>query len=269
MNIKLSHVLMAILLPAFAIGANAVAAGEFCPIDIAPQISAETKDLNPYIVKLAITAYDCARASGIVDQQEIITIIDFSLPDTKRRLWVIDLKTKKVLFNTYVAHGQGSGGVIAKNFSDDPQTHASSLGLYLTSNTYYGHDGYSMRLIGLDKGFNDKALSREIVMHGAPYVGGIFLREFGHLGRSWGCTAVPRKLLEPIVNVIKQGTLIFAYYPQKKWLSDSKFLHCQMTKELNYQKSEQQKISPQKSEQGPSSFIKWWLKKYFGHGENK
>lgn len=179
--------------------------------------------LDPQILKLALTAYANAHRLGL-DSREILTVIDYHDPDYEKRLWVFDLKDNDLLFNTYVAHGQGSGNVYADRFSDDAQTHESSIGLYETENTYYGHKGLSLRLDGLDKGFNDNALAREIVMHGAWYVQPQFATEYGRIGNSWGCPAVPVAQAAPIINTIKGGTLIFAYAPEWSWLHSSRYL---------------------------------------------
>lgn len=179
-----------------------------------------TKNLNPKVLKLAMSAYECAELSG-VSHSKLLTIIDYSLPSTTQRMWVIDTASNKVLYNTAVAHGKGSGDVKATHFSNVPSSHASSLGLYLTGEVYQGHNGYSLRLQGLDKGFNDNALSRAVVMHGANYVS-----PEGHVGRSWGCPALPREVAKPIIKTIKDQSLIFAYYPEKSWLNKSKYLNC-------------------------------------------
>jgi len=184
----------------------------------------EQNAINPDLYKLATTAYMCAIKAGM-DNQRILTIVDYTLPSTQKRMWVFDLNHNRVLFNSYVAHGKGSGAVMAQTFSDQPDTHASSIGLFLTGNVYRGHDGYSLKLYGLEKGFNDKAFEREIVIHGAPYVSEQRAKA-GGLGRSWGCLALPLDQVQKIIDTVKQGSLIFSYYPDQKWLSESKFLHC-------------------------------------------
>lgn len=183
-----------------------------------------SKEINPKVLKLAESAYQCAEISGVAKSKNL-TIIDYSLPSDQQRMWVIDMSKNKVIYNTFVAHGQGSGNLMATHFSNEPSSHASSLGLYLTGNVYEGHNGYSLRLYGLDKGFNDHALSRAVVMHGAPYVSDGIARG-GRLGRSWGCPAVPQPLAKPIIDTIKNGNLVFAYYPDKHWLGQSKYINC-------------------------------------------
>lgn len=186
-------------------------------------LSAKAQNLSPQVVKLGLEAYDKARAQGL-DAQQLLTIVDYSKPSTEPRLWVLDLKTDKVLFQELVAHAQNSGGNIPTTFSDTPSSHMSSLGLYLTEQTYDGHHGNTLRLAGLEKGFNDKAQSREIVMHAANYVSQTFADIHGRLGRSWGCFALNPAVAQPVINTIKGGTLLFAYYPEQSWLEHSSYL---------------------------------------------
>jgi hypothetical protein len=157
--------------------------------------------------------------------KEIISVCDLSLPSSEKRLWIIDLSNMKVLFNTYVAHGRGSGEEYASAFSNSSNSHQSSLGFYVTGETYNGVHGTSLRLTGMDEGYNDAALSRGIVVHGASYVSEKFLKENNYLGRSWGCPAVPAKLSLPIINAIKDGTCLFIYFPEKRYLQASSWLN--------------------------------------------
>jgi len=189
------------------------------------KIMKTTFNLNPKVLKLGLSAYNCA-AKKHIPKKDYLTIIDFSLPSEKKRLWVIDLTQKKVIFNTLVAHGKNSGLFTAVKFSNRPQSLQSSLGLYLTSSIYFGSHGKSLHLIGLDKGYNDKAFSRRIVMHGASYVSDTFVAHYHRIGRSWGCFALPMNKIGPVITKIKNGSLIFAYADQKKWIESSKFLHC-------------------------------------------
>jgi len=187
--------------------------------------SASSQQINPTVLKLALNAYNCATKAGVDKQKQLITIIDYSLPSSAKRMWVYNVAQGRVIYNTLVAHGQGSGDVYAKRFSNRGQTHSTSLGLFLTGGVYQGRNGYSLRLVGLEKGYNDSALSRSIVMHGAAYVNET-LAKGGRIGRSWGCPAVPKPLAAPIINTIKGGSLLFAYYPDQKWLQNSKYLNC-------------------------------------------
>lgn len=177
------------------------------------------------VLDLALRAYGCGRAEGRFDSA-ILTVIDYSLPSTERRLWVIDLAKRRILFHELVAHGQNSGETYAVDFSNRPESRQSSLGLFRTDDVYDGGHGESLRLIGLEPGINDRAVERRIVMHGAAYVNRRVVRRFGQLGRSWGCPAVDRAVLPHIVRRIKEGTALFAYYPDSRWLRQSRFLHC-------------------------------------------
>ena len=192
-------------------------------IDTIKTITEQSPSLNPKVLRLALLAYHHARLEGL-DKQEMLTIINYNDPSTDKRLWVINLNNDKVVFNTFVAHGKNSGNDYADRFSNQPTSEESSLGVFLTGPTFYGNDGYSMRLYGLEQGFNNNAYARDIVMHGAWYVNQQFINQYGRLGRSWGCPAVSKKMAPEIINKIKGGTLIFAYYPSKKWLDDSKYL---------------------------------------------
>lgn len=184
----------------------------------------QTTQLRPSVLKLALKAFFNARQQGI-ESKPVLTVIDYSLPSTAKRMWVLDLDNKKVLFNNLVAHGKGSGTNYAKYFSDRGGSLQSSLGLFLTEDTYSGHDGYSLKIKGLEDGFNDKAEARKIVMHGAWYVNENYAAARGRLGLSWGCPAVDKKLAAPIINTIKNGSLMFAYYPDANWLQKSKFIN--------------------------------------------
>lgn len=143
----------------------------------------------------------------------IISIVDFSQPSSKKRLYILDMKNYKVLFNTFVAHGKNTGLESAVNFSNKNSSLMSSPGFYATSTTYEGKNGYSLRLVGLERGINDNALERGIVVHGAPYVSQAMVNVRGFVGRSWGCPAVPETESRPIINTIKNGTCMFIYHP--------------------------------------------------------
>jgi hypothetical protein len=166
------------------------------------------------------------RNAGKVNaDKEIITVCDFSMPSSENRMWIIDLKQKKVLLNTYVAHGQGSGDDYPHIFSNKFNSHQSSLGFYITADIYDGEHGTSLRLQGMDEGFNDAAYDRGIVVHGADYVCDKFVNANQRLGRSWGCPAVPGKLSLSIINTIKDGTCLFIYYPESKYMKTSYWLN--------------------------------------------
>lgn len=177
--------------------------------------------IDEKVLRLALTAYANTRKHGYVGK-EVLTVIDYSKPSTQKRMWVFDLKRNRTLFHTWVSHGKNSGGVNATSFSNTSGSLKSSLGVFLTDETYDGKNGYSLRLRGLERGTNDSAYSRAIVIHGAPYANYAVSRS--SLGRSWGCPAVSSALAKPIINTIKQRSVVFAYYPDRKWLSRSPFL---------------------------------------------
>ena len=172
----------------------------------------------------AIKGFNSLRSMGKLNNDSIISIIDFSLSSGKKRLFVIDIKNYKVLYNTYVAHGRNSGTEYAKEFSNDPESFKSSLGFYVTQGTYNGEHGFSLHLEGEEKGINDNAYSRAIVMHCAAYVNENYIRSKGYIGRSLGCPALPQKVYKPIINKIKNGTCLFLYSPDAYYLSHSTFL---------------------------------------------
>lgn len=180
--------------------------------------------LAPNILSLALAASDRAVAEIPVAKPRLLTVIDYSRPSTEPRLWVVDRTSGKVLRKELVAHGSGTGDNYATAFSNDEGSHQSSLGLFLTENTYFGSNGYSLRLRGLEPGVNDRALERAIVMHGAPYVTPEFARQHGRLGRSWGCPALSPEVAHEVIDQIQGGSLVFAYYPEPRWLGTSRFL---------------------------------------------
>lgn len=181
--------------------------------------------LNPEVFSKAFLGFNQLKKAGkLPKNSHLITICDFSLSSTQKRLWVIDLENKKVLFNSLVAHGKNTGEEFATTFSNKESSYQSSLGFYVTETTYNGSNGYSLKLLGMDQGYNDAALQRAIVMHGADYVSEDFIKSQKRIGRSWGCPAVPRALAEPIINTIKGENCLFIYYPDQQYLSESKWL---------------------------------------------
>lgn len=183
----------------------------------------QTDNISSTVLRLSLTAYLKARRQGIVDHP-FLTVIDYSLPATQKRLWVFDLKKNRALYNTYVSHGKNSGGISATSFSNSFGSLKSSLGVFLTEEPYIGKNGYSLRLKGLEQGVNDNAFERAIVIHGASYVNPDIIRRYGQIGRSWGCPAVSANLSRPLIDTIKDRSLVFAYYPDRNWLSRSRFL---------------------------------------------
>ena len=180
--------------------------------------------LNRKAFELAQKGYEKLREQGVILNDSIISVIDFSLPSTEKRLYVVDLKNYHVLYNTYVAHGRNSGTVMANSFSNSPSSYKSSPGFYKTLGTYNGKHGYSLKLDGLEKGINDNAYERAIVMHGADYVNPAYIPMQGYIGRSQGCPAVSPREATPIINTIKDGTCLFIYSPGTSYQKRSSLL---------------------------------------------
>lgn len=178
------------------------------------------------VLALALAAIDCAVTSGTLAPPPTLTLIDYSKPSVEPRLWVFDLATGELLFKELVAHGRGTGENLATRFSDELNSHQTSLGLFVTGDTYVGSNGYSLRLDGLEPGFNGRARERAIVMHGAPYVDGTMAMRQGRLGRSWGCPALRQAVAHQVIDTIRGGGVIFSYYPETAWLTRSKLLNC-------------------------------------------
>jgi hypothetical protein len=193
---------------------------------MARRLSAAAPAANPAVISLATHAAACARKQGLLDGFRHLAVIDYSLPSTQPRLWVFDVTQGRLLYQELVAHGRNTGEHRAERFSNVEGSKMSSLGLYQTAETYYGSNGYSLRLRGLDSGFNDNALARAIVMHGAPYVSEAIADRLGRLGRSWGCPAVRQEVARAVIDTLKGGALLFAYYPDRKWLNESPMLSC-------------------------------------------
>ncbi|WP_144885358.1 murein L,D-transpeptidase catalytic domain family protein [Lacibacter cauensis] len=175
--------------------------------------------------ELAYKGYYKLKELGQISKTDVLTIADFSQPSSAKRLFVLDMEAGKILFQTLVAHGRNSGLIYAKEFSNKPESNKSSLGFYRTLQSYYGDKGYAMRLEGLEKGINDKAYQRAIVFHGSDYVTSSFLNSNGYLGRSLGCPAVPMNQTKPIINTIKDGSLLFIYHPTAQYKSKSTILN--------------------------------------------
>lgn len=170
--------------------------------------------------KALVGYFNLKKANLVSPERQILTIIDFNRKSSQKRLWIVNLATNKLLFNTLVAHGQGSGGDMATNFSNTENSHQSSLGFYITSDTYFGKHGFSMKLEGMDKGFNTNARDRAVVVHGADYVSQDFVNRTGRLGRSHGCPALPVDQTKSIINTIKGQTLLFINGPAANYTSN-------------------------------------------------
>lgn len=173
----------------------------------------------------AWTGYQYLLEQDKIKRNDFLTICDFSQSSKQKRLYIIDLAKNELHINTWVAHGKNSGAEYATKFSNTPESLQSSLGFYVTSNTYIGKHGLSLRLNGADPGFNDKALIRTIVIHGADYVNAARLKAGLYMGRSWGCPAVPQQESGTIINTIKNGTCLFIYHPSRNYLLKSKILN--------------------------------------------
>lgn len=175
--------------------------------------------------ELAWKGYQYMLSKKLLRNREILSICDFSQSSKRKRLYIIDLESMKLLINTHVAHGRNSGSEYAKTFSNAEESHKSSLGFYVTRNTYWGGHGLSLEIDGLERGINDKANERKIVVHGSDYVGDRFLRSNSFNGRSFGCPAVSSKINGKVINTIKNGSCFFIYHPTKNYISKSRILN--------------------------------------------
>lgn len=179
--------------------------------------------LDRKVLQLATRALACAMRQPHA-RPATLSVIDYSLPSTQPRLWVFDLARNTLLFEEWVAHGRNTGENLATRFSNREGSFMSSLGVFLTQETYQGQNGYSLRLQGLEPGFNDRARERAIVIHGAPYVNPLTATGQGRLGRSLGCPAVRPAIARQLIDTIRDGSLVFAYYPDEDWLQQSQLL---------------------------------------------
>lgn len=193
---------------------------------LATSLSAAARRLDPQALLLATQALDAARRSPdlLEAMPAVMGVIDYSLPSTEKRLWVFDLQRRKLLYEEWVAHGRNSGENMTVRFSNVMDSRMSSLGAFAASSTYNGGNGYSLRLRGLEPGFNDRAFDRAIVMHGAPYVNESVIRTQGRLGRSWGCPAVRQAVSRPLIDLLAGGGFLFGYYPDANWLAQSRLI---------------------------------------------
>ena len=177
------------------------------------EVAAHAEGLRPDVLRMALSAADCAGSQGLLDSSRLLTVIDYSLPSVEPRLWVVDRESHEVLFEELVAHGKNSGDNLTTRFSNTADSLQTSLGLFATDDTYVGTNGYSLRLDGLEPSINDHARGRAIVMHGAPYVSAENAQKLGRLGRSWGCPAVSMAAARRLIDTVKGGTPVFAYCP--------------------------------------------------------
>ncbi|WP_460139757.1 murein L,D-transpeptidase catalytic domain family protein [Pseudomonas sp. S2_E01] len=216
--LRFGHLLPGLLLTAMFVPSAYADSLASALIKAAPQADAK-------VIDLAVRASQCSIAQGAAPVQRL-AIIDYSLPSTQQRLWVFDLKKRKLLFQELVAHGRNSGENMAVNFSNRNESFATSIGLYRTQQSYVGQNGYSLRMEGLEPGFNDNAFERAIVIHGAPYVSPVLARANGRIGRSLGCPAVRPAIAHKLIDSMKGGQLLFSYYPDKRWLKTSSYINC-------------------------------------------
>jgi L,D-transpeptidase-like protein len=202
-----------------AVASAALATPSGVPIDVA------SAGIAPDVLQLALGAVRCATRLGDIEAPPTLTVIDYSRPSVDRRLWVFDLRDGSVLFRELVAHGRNTGENMATRFSDAMNSRQSSVGLFVTEDTYVGSNGYSLRLDGLERGFNGNARERAIVMHGAAYVDAQLAATQGRIGRSWGCPALREAVARQVIDTIRDGGVIFSYYPDSDWLKSSRFLN--------------------------------------------
>ncbi|RSK46015.1 murein L,D-transpeptidase catalytic domain family protein [Hymenobacter perfusus] len=191
--------------------------------DIYRDLQVEQQGLRFEVFEKAMTGYLNLEKSGKLGEKQLLTVVDFGLPSTEKRLWVLDLEAKQVKFHTLVAHGHNSGENMATNFSNENESNMSSLGFYVTEGEYIGKHGRSLKLQGLDEGYNTNALLRSVVMHGADYVSEDFIRQNGRLGRSLGCPALPMDQKDAIIEAVGGQTCLFLNGPDESY--SSKYLN--------------------------------------------
>lgn len=193
--------------------------------DLAAQLARTAPKADRRVLQLAAHAMRCAlQQPELGVSSERLSVIDYSRPSTEPRMWVFDLARQRLLFEEWVAHGRNSGENRTEHFSNRDGSFMSSIGAFTAQETYMGGNGYSLRLAGLEPGFNDRARERAIVIHGAPYVNPSTAQLQGRLGRSLGCPAVRLSVAKPLIDALRGGTMVFAYYPDKDWLKHSQLL---------------------------------------------
>lgn len=193
--------------------------------DLRKMLEDKSVHMNPVVISKIMTTLKCAEEQN-TSHNHILTVIDYSLPSNEKRLWVFDLSENRMLYHTHVSHGIASGHLFTEQFSNKYNSKASSIGVYRTDDSYYGRHGLSVRLTGLEPGFNDHASGRSVVIHSAWYMNENFIKKYGRPGRSWGCPAISREMKEPVINAIKNNALLVVYYPGEEWVSKSRYLNC-------------------------------------------
>lgn len=186
--------------------------------------------INKEVLQLALQSYSYANREGLIAGKGILTVIDYTKLSSEKRLWTFDLETGHVLFEDFVAHGKNSGENRTVDVSNAFGSKMSSVGVYKTGEPYIGSNGYSLRLIGLEEGFNSNAFDRAVVLHGAWYVSEDMIKTYGRIGRSWGCPAVRKEIAPSLIDAIKDGSILVVYYPKPEWLEHSQFLHSSLKK---------------------------------------
>jgi len=184
-------------------------------------IGLDKDGLSQEAFEYAWRGYHNLLRKGSIRKKAVLSIADFSQSSSEKRMYVIDIRHKRLLYRTYVAHGQNSGSEYADSFSNEPESFKSSLGFYVTKTTYVGRNGLSLRLNGVDNGFNDNAMERNIVLHGCSYVGEQYLESYGSTGTSLGCPALPAAVSGQIIKTVKNGSCLFIYHPSPDYLAHS------------------------------------------------
>jgi len=228
MNSRRIRVALCALSISFAIASSSTAASSTTSAALLSQdawSNVALGGLDPRVLTLALQSAAAAVERGAAALPATLTVIDYSKPSTEKRMWVFDVRTHALLFHELVSHGRGSGKELSTSFSNLPESNKTSLGLFKTAEAYVGHNGYSLRLDGLERGLNDNARERAIVVHGAPYVNAVTAKANGYLGRSLGCPAVRPEVARELIDAVKGGGLIFAYYPDQAWLKTSLYLN--------------------------------------------
>lgn len=208
------------------------------PMDVNVKKSFEVKTLELYeafsvknstmpqlsVFQKAISGYMKLDKAGKISNP-LLTVIDFNLSSTKKRMWILNMDSQEVVFNTFVAHGRNTGGEFAKNFSNKQNSHQSSLGFYVTGETYFGKNGLSLFIDGMEKGFNTNARERYVVIHGAAYAEPEFIKRVGRLGRSYGCPAVPNKIAKELIHKIKGKSVVYIHKNDENYFKNSAYLN--------------------------------------------
>lgn len=188
-------------------------------------IGLQNYDLSYDVFRYGMIGFYSLKQEGKLGDKNLLTIIDFTKASSEKRFYTIDLDNYQVKYHTYVSHGKNTGENMAKYFSNTVHSNQSSLGFYVTAETYVGSKGFSLKLDGMESGYNNRIRERAVVMHEAEYVSERWIKNYGRLGRSQGCPALPRELSKEVINTIKNHTVIFAYYDDDAYLSDSQYLN--------------------------------------------